>query len=725
MGDLGESVLTLRTDNAPLEQGLRSARQKADQVASGMRRTGAALSAAVTLPIVGAFTASLAAFDEEARALAQIDTLITSTGGAAERTKEELDAMASGLQNVTRFGNEEILLGVTSQLLTFTNIAGEAFDRTQKVVLDVSTVIGQDLTSASIMLGKALNDPVANLGALGRSGIQFSEDQKTLIKTLADTGQLAEAQNIILSELEKQYGGTAEAAAGAGLGGLKQLQNSIGDLGEQIGGIIAGAITPLIGWVRTWVDWFSELDTRTKTIIVVVAGAAAAIGPLLIALGLIIPAVTALVPIIAAVFSTGGAIGVGIAAIVAFVAANDETRAKVVEIWNNVVEAVGPLLEILKKAVKLLGDNIVAAWKVYGPVITGIFVDVFTTIGQIIESAIGIVTGIIEVFVAATTGDWDLFAEGIGRIWRSLWDLIVEIVVGPIRTITNAVGNFTDGVTGAFRDMWDKVVGNSYVPDMIDGIESHFGRLTKGGLLGVVDQFTGGVISQFAGMAESILGSIRGVTDGIGDLISGRGGGGVFGGGGGGFFGTLGAAASAGSSLFSFGKDIYNLFGQGRKAADQYVQGIYSPFQREIRRLIRNADSASPAELVAIREDVLSLIRDFEGASGAFASQGGKNPKVVSQGMITARGLINPILDDLDQRILSAGGGALGDPSLLGGNPFEGITTTSSQSLLQRIADILLAGIQVDVRNVDRIGDGLRDLVDNDNFDLPASRVTG
>ena len=86
--------------------------------------------------------------------------------------------MATNLQNKTLFGDEVILKDATAQLLTFTNITGENFGRTQEAALDLATRLDGDLKSASIQLGKALNDPVANLSALSRSGIQFSEDQK-------------------------------------------------------------------------------------------------------------------------------------------------------------------------------------------------------------------------------------------------------------------------------------------------------------------------------------------------------------------------------------------------------------------------------------------------------------------------------------------------------------------------------------------------------------------
>ncbi len=202
---------------------------------------------AAVMVAAGAFRAigsSLKAWDKQVKAVAQVEIALKSTGNLAQKTIQQLKDEASALQKETLFGDEEILAGATAQLLTFTNIAGKEFSRTQKSILDVATRLAAasdgtvDLKSVSLQLGKALNDPVANLSALSRSGIQFSKEQKTLIKSLWETGKQAEAQNVILSELEKQYGGSAQAAAKAGLGPMKQLGNVLGDISEKIGGAI-------------------------------------------------------------------------------------------------------------------------------------------------------------------------------------------------------------------------------------------------------------------------------------------------------------------------------------------------------------------------------------------------------------------------------------------------------------------------------------------------------
>ena len=53
---------------------------------------------------------------------------------------------------------------------------------------------------------------ISDLDALRRSGTVFSRSQTDVIRQLAETGRLAEAQVLILDELDRQYGGAARAA---------------------------------------------------------------------------------------------------------------------------------------------------------------------------------------------------------------------------------------------------------------------------------------------------------------------------------------------------------------------------------------------------------------------------------------------------------------------------------------------------------------------------------
>lgn len=251
-----------------------------------LKRTGAQLTVGLTAPITALGYASVAAFDVQAKALADVEAALISTGGVANRTFEQLQRDASALQETTIFGDEEILTGVTAKLLTFTNIANTEFDRTQQLALDLATRMDGDLKGATIQLGKALNDPIKQLSSLSRIGITFNEEQLKTIQTLARTGKMAQAQAMILDELEVKFGGAAAAAAKAGTGPFKQLSNQIGDLTEDFGKIISEALIPIVNRIKNVVTNLQRLDDGTKKTIVVVAALAAAIGPLLVTIGL-------------------------------------------------------------------------------------------------------------------------------------------------------------------------------------------------------------------------------------------------------------------------------------------------------------------------------------------------------------------------------------------------------------------------------------------------------
>ena len=93
--------------------------------------------------------------------------------------------------------------------------AGGAFDRTTMAAFNMAAAGFGSAESNAIALGKAMEDPIKGLTALRRSGTVFTEDQQKLIKSLVETGDVAGAQEVILAELESQYGGVAAATARA------------------------------------------------------------------------------------------------------------------------------------------------------------------------------------------------------------------------------------------------------------------------------------------------------------------------------------------------------------------------------------------------------------------------------------------------------------------------------------------------------------------------------
>jgi len=185
---------------------------------------------------------AIAQASEHEKVMAQTEAVIKSTGGAAGFTADEIESMAHSFQNTTAFSDDAVQ-SMQNVLLTFTSLKGDVVPQATQAILDMSTALGQDLNSTAIQVGKALQDPINGITALRRVGVNFSESQREVIKSLVETGQTAKAQALILKELNTEFGGSAAAAANTYAGRLAQAKNAVDDLAEAIGNQLIPPLT--------------------------------------------------------------------------------------------------------------------------------------------------------------------------------------------------------------------------------------------------------------------------------------------------------------------------------------------------------------------------------------------------------------------------------------------------------------------------------------------------
>ena len=186
---------------------------------------------------------------ESQKVTAQTSAVIKSMGGAANVSAKQVADLSAALSLKTGVDDELIQSG-SNVMLTFGKVRNEVgkgnkiFDRATASALDMSVALGTDMKSASMLVGKALNDPIRGLTALRRSGIQFTKQQEDQIKTMVEVGDTMGAQKIILGELDKQFGGSAEAQATA----QDKLKVAWGNLQEQLG----EKLLPVVERMATW-----------------------------------------------------------------------------------------------------------------------------------------------------------------------------------------------------------------------------------------------------------------------------------------------------------------------------------------------------------------------------------------------------------------------------------------------------------------------------------------
>ena len=182
--------------------------------------------------VLSAISEPIALAQEQIASERKLEQAIKSTGAAAGFSADQLKRYAAERQKITNFGDEQTI-AAAAVLATFTKIQGVQFKQALDSAQDMSTLLGGDLQSSIIQIGKALNDPIRGMTALTRSGVSFTEEQKTQIKNLAEQGDLIGAQKIILGELSTQFGGQAEALVDP----LKQAAALWSDIKEEVGKI--------------------------------------------------------------------------------------------------------------------------------------------------------------------------------------------------------------------------------------------------------------------------------------------------------------------------------------------------------------------------------------------------------------------------------------------------------------------------------------------------------
>lgn len=210
---------------------------------------------------------SLAEGREAQKVSALVANAIKATGGAANVTANQVDRLATSISKKTGIDDEQIATA-SSLILTFKNVANEGkgvnaiFDRTTRAAVDLSAAGFGSVDSAAKQLAKALNDPIKGMSALGRSGVTFTADQQKQIKALVETGDLLQAQKIILGEVNSQVGGAAAATATQS----EKAAVAAGNLKEQIGTALIPTVDRLAkGFTKDVAPAISSFVTGMQT----------------------------------------------------------------------------------------------------------------------------------------------------------------------------------------------------------------------------------------------------------------------------------------------------------------------------------------------------------------------------------------------------------------------------------------------------------------------------
>jgi phage-related protein len=286
MAEVRTLNLKLLANISNFVKGMDQATKESQAFAKKVDRAGKAAGRAF-VGIAGGAILAAKGLEEAEIASAKLENVLTSMG--FENSVKRVDAYAESLQNLTAV-DADVIKATQTKLATFANLtktvdtAGGAFDRATVAALDLAAAGFGSAESNAVQLGKALEDPIKGITALTKSGVTFTAEEKEKIKVLTESGQILEAQNMVLSAIEKQVGGTAAASASS----FDKIKLALDGVADAIGTGILPLIEMLTPKLQAFSAWAAENSKLLSTVVLVVGALTGA----LYTLSLVIKAVT-------------------------------------------------------------------------------------------------------------------------------------------------------------------------------------------------------------------------------------------------------------------------------------------------------------------------------------------------------------------------------------------------------------------------------------------------
>jgi hypothetical protein len=283
-------------------QTAKSSIQKFGAVGKVFEGVGKSLTKNVTAPLVavsGALVFAARGAEQAEIANRKLGSVLDSMGYGQATAR--VSAYAEELERSIAI-DADVIKATQTKLATFAELTasvdetGGAFDRATMAALDLAAAGFGEAETNAVQLGKALQDPIKGITALARSGVTFTDQEKEKIKTLVESNQTLEAQDLILKAIEKQVGGTAAAGASS-FDRIKlsmmQVSDEIGlavlPLIEKLADFVANRLVPVVtAKIKQFTDAWKSLSPEVQKIILIVIALVAALGPMLIIIGKII-----------------------------------------------------------------------------------------------------------------------------------------------------------------------------------------------------------------------------------------------------------------------------------------------------------------------------------------------------------------------------------------------------------------------------------------------------
>jgi len=536
---------------------------KMQAAGSKMAGFGAGLTAGVTAPIVGMAIKVADAASDLNESMNKVDVVFGDSAVAVQKwadgsAKAFGQSKQDALEGVGTFGNlftemgmgvdksadmSQSLVVLASDLASFNNIdptialeklragiTGETEPlRTLGVNLTAATVeakaMQMGLVEASVDMGKLsiATDRVAiaqqkAAEALAKHGAESTQYKSAALavetaqrgvekamegsKVELDAATKAQASYALIMEqtttAQGDFARTSDGLANMTRIVKAQFEDAAASLGQQLLPYALKAVQ----YISDLIAQFQGLSPETQKWILIIAGAAAAIGPVLVVLGTLISSIGAIIGAFAALPAVAAGAGAAIAAIAGPIGIVLAILGVLYLAWQNDWGGIRQIAEQAWNAIKAAAP------------------DAMNAVKAAVETGMAVVKGIFTAVGAALRGDW----QGAWNAIKSTTEAAINGVRSVINNVLRAISTATGADLSAIRALFDVAftaiqTAVRVAMDIIAGIIKVAAALLRGDFSGAweaVKQTVVNVVNSIKNAFNIDWGSLaRGIIDGI------------------------------------------------------------------------------------------------------------------------------------------------------------------------------------------------------------------
>ena len=395
-GTLSKLFVRIGADTKDFQDSMSGVQNRMAKVGQGISNVGKGMTKWVTGPIAAVGGAMFELARRTGNYADEILDLSAATGHSTEAI-QEYQAIAD------RAGTSTDAFTNASQTLTRQMTRGEEGSATLRRGLDELGLTFQQLQDASPddrmeLIADRLRD-IEDEGKRAELGTQLLRGSYEDLAPILDmTEEEMKAVTDQAHESGKIMGDEALEEANKFREGLDELKQEFTGLfrsiavefmpvlTDQLMPAIQDNIIPLIRsfseTITGLIERFMNLDPRTQKIIIAATGLAAALGPVLIVVGKLITAISALIPVITSVGSVIGGVALGPIALIAGAVAG---LVAVWYYWEDIIDFVKGFAKMITDIISGLVDGIVSAFSFMYDNTIGIFESMWNGIQKIIN----------------------------------------------------------------------------------------------------------------------------------------------------------------------------------------------------------------------------------------------------------------------------------------------------------------------------------------------------